>query len=398
MSFQYIEGFDSFGVVADLRDEGWSSTRTDGQILSSNFTLTPGRYNEQSISTNFNTTTREGIRRGLPTVNRDLHLGFAWTNPRAGTLDLGNPFGESVDNLVFLSIEGTTNGTLKDVLVVTYMNNSKRFAITTNTNTTIASPGSGSYTPKTVFAMAPAWFTPSEWNYFELFVSNNGSEIYLFVNGEPVIQQLNSEITYPPNGFSTMWFFESSNRIRFSFPVHGGLGNGETTGNGTNNLDSRGRYDDVFYRNSFSSVQPFGDFRINDGPPTSDFSVEFTPTVGALNNFSNLDELSPDGDVTTVSSNSAPRTDLYGHSTTASAVLVPGTITLKTRIVAKNGVIAPVDFVSLLSDGLNTTEGPAYAIGSNYAYYSVMYNTDATGNPWTKSSVESSIVGFQHKP
>lgn len=398
MSFQYIEGFDSFGVVADLRSEGWSSTRTDGQILSANFVLYPGRYNEASIGSNINNVAREGLFRGLPGINRNIHVGFAWQNPFSLVQQPSMAFGEIVDNLLFLSVTGQNNGGKKDVLVVTYLNASKRFAITTNTDSNILTPGSGSYNARTVFAMAPKWFTPSEWNYFEVFVSNNGTEVYLFVNGEPVAQQLDSGIVFPAGDFTGISLFESENRIRFPFPVHGGLGNGETTGNAVTVLRSRGRYDDLFYRGTFPSVTPFGDFRINDGPPTSDFSVEFMPTVGSLNSFSNLDELSPDGDVTVVSSTEPTKTDLYGHSTTTSALPVQSSLVLKTRIVAKNGVIAPVNFVSLLSDGLVTREGGVYAIGSDYAYYSVMYNVDATLQPWTKSTVESAIVGFQHKP
>lgn len=398
MSFVYIEGFDNFAVNQDLRDEGWQSTRSDGAILGSTLTFYSGRLNERSFGKNVSSTNTDGFGRAIPSaIGRNLHMGFSFKDAGVRDSSTWASSSEVVSHLV-TGMTTASNGTLKPILVVTYLHRSRRFAITSNINTNVTNPGSTAVTQRTFYSDAPDWFDPTVWNYFEVIVTNSGNEAYLYCNGEAVASNIDTGIVYGSGGFTFFYFIDFPNRVQWSYPVHGPIGNGEFTGNALGLNGPRARYDDVFIKQSTALATPMGDFRINDGPATSDFSVEFTPTVGSLNNFSNLAELTADGDISIVSSDTPTKTDLYAHSVQLSPVVVPNSVTVKTRVVAKNAVIAPVVFAGVISDGLVTVEGGAYLIGTTYGYHSLTYNTDANGAPWTKATAESTLFGFTHKP
>lgn len=398
MSFVYIEGFDNFAVNQDLRDEGWQSTRSDGAILGSTLTFYSGRLNERSFGKNVGSIGTDGFGRAIPpAIGRNLHMGFSFKD--AGSRESSSWSSASeVNSLIVTGMTTASNGSLKPILVVSYMHRSRRFVITSNTNTNITNPSSTAVSQRSFYSDAPDWFDPTAWNYFELIVTNNGNEAYLYCNGEAVASNIDTGITYGTAGFTFFYFLDFPNRVQWSYPVHSPIGNGEFSGNALGLNGPRPRYDDVFIKQSTALATPLGDFRINDGSATADFSVEFTPTVGSLDNFSNLDELTADGDISVVSSDTPTKTDLYSHSVQLSPVVVPNTVTVKTRVVAKNAVIAPVVFSGIISDGLVTVEGGPYLIGTTYGYHSLTYNTDANGVPWTKTTAEATLFGFTHKP
>jgi len=387
MSFVYVEGFDSLQQAIDVQNDGWRSSASNGLMPSSIFGFTTGRLNARSFGCN-GTTSNAGLGRPLPpSIGRSLHKGWAYRTIRPNTTE------EQVFNLSALLVTAANNFQ-KPVFVWTFMAGKRLFALTVNENTNITNPTSTSVSQSTLYFPAPDWFNFREWNFFELIISNNGTEAYCYVNGEPVAQFLNMQIVYPAGGFTQFFFNDFPTRVQWDFPVD--LSSVAGTAQDINAADNRYFVDDIFIRQA-TGVVPMGDFRMNDGIAVTDFSVEFTPTVGSTTNFENLDDPIPDGDVSIVSANTAPRTDLYSHNAVTSASVLPQTLVLKTRVQAKNGVAAPVNLTSLISDGLISREGAQYNLTTTYTNSSSIFLTSATNAAWTKSSIEASLIGFQNK-
>lgn len=384
MVFRYIEGFDSLATTTNVQEDGWRSTRIGGAIVDTQFGFAPGRLNARSFGNRRQIIT-EGLSRPIPTgMDLNIHVGFAY---RFEFFSSPSTFRQESNNLICLSQTTSTNAT-QPTVVWTFQQQARLFHITVNERT-----GTGP-TPvqQTVTVPAPDWLNLETWNYYEFISSNNGTEFYGFVNGAPVISYINAAIPYQSSQFTLVTFGVFQDIAQWNFPVNStGVGNSDLS-----NDQSIWYLDDIFIRDSTGAV-PMGDFRMNDGVGVTDFSVEFTPTVGSTSNFSNIDEEIPDGDITVVSANSAPRTDLYTHNATTSAVVIPATLVLKTRVTAKNGVAAPVAFSGLISDGLITREGGPYNITTQYTNQSLFYNTSPTNVQWTKSTIENVIVGFTNK-
>lgn len=384
MVFRYIEGFDSLTTTTDVQEDGWRSSRTSGAIVSEQFGFAAGRLNARAFG-NRRIISTEGLGRSIPTgMNFDFHIGFA---KRYEIYRSSSTFREQVLSVITL-MQTTTTLAQRAVAVLTYQTQARLFHITLDEKT-----GTGIVPiQRTVTVPAPLWFDPQTWNYFEFIVTNEGREFYAFINGQSVISFINAAIPYQSTQFTEFYLGRFPNIEQWDYPVN-------TTGVGNGDIDSDRSVwyaDDIFIKDS-QGATPMGDFRMNDGAGVSDFSVEFTPTVGALNNFSQIDDDIPDGDISTVSANSTVRTDLYGHNAVTSSVVVPTTLTLKTRVYAKNGVAAPVNFVGIISDGLTTREGGPYSISTQYTNRSLIYNTDPNNASWTKSSIESVLVGFTNK-
>lgn len=381
MVMRYIEGFDSLQTTTDVQEDGWRSSRTDGQVLSSQFAFVGGRLNARAFGNN-RFISGDGLGRAVPTgMTRELHIGFSKRYV---------PFNDSgvqnVSNLITLFDQRGT--TLVPVFVLTYQDQARVFHFTVNERAGTSSTP----TQRTVSFAAPMWFDFSQWNYFEVISRNEGREFYAFVNGEALGAFINAEIQWESPQFAFFYFGIFPTIAQWNFPVN-------TTGVGNRDIDNDSNAwfaDDIFVRDAIGST-PLGDYRMNDGQPVEDFSVEFTPTVGSPNNFSQIDDISPDGDLSVVSSDAPTKTDLYAHNAVTSAVVLPETLSLKTRITAKNGVAAPVNLTGIISDGLITREGGQYPISSQYANYSLIYNTSPTDTQWTKTSIETVYAGFTHK-
>lgn len=384
MVFRYIEGFDSLTTTTDVQEDGWRSSRTGGAIVDAQFGFAAGRLNARAFG-NRRIISTEGLGRSIPTgMTFAFHMGFA---KRYEIFASSSTFREQSLNLLTL-LQTTSTLATQPVVVWTYQTQARLFHITVNERS-----GTGSTpTQQTVTVPAPGWFDPEMWNYFEFIVSNSGKEFYGFVNGQSVVVYLNANIPYQSSQFTQLYFGPFPDVAQWNYPVNqSGVSSGDI-----DNDRSIWYVDDIFIRDS-TGVVPLGDYRMNDGFAVSDFSVEFTPTVGALNNFSQIDDEIPDGDITTVSANTTVRTDLYAHGARTSATVIPTTLALKTRVYAKNGVAAPVNFVGIISDGLVTREGGPYAIGTQYTSNSLIYNTSPTNVQWSKTTIEDALVGFTNK-
>lgn len=379
MAILFIEGFDSFVSNTDLVEDGWRATNglNDSNLNSSSFLFTEGRLNATAFGKRANASL--GFGKVFPTTpGFDVHCGFAY---RAELRNTGREYPTNVCSLVITNAAGSLQG----AVVVTHLAFSDTFYISINTGTVISS-----VVQAFVSAPAPKWFDITQWNFFELVMNNSGTEAYLYINGQFVVSFLNTNQNWNGGGFSGLYFGVFPNEERFGFPV--GAGNNNAVENDVVNYF----VDDIIIKETDTGI-PMGDYRMNDGAPDSDFSVEFTPTVGATSNFSTLVEAPADGDVTTVSANTAPRTDLYTHSARTSSQIVPANLALKMRIYAKNAVASPVNLVGLLSDGLVTREVGQYPINIQYSNHSLTFTTDANEVPWTKATVEAAIIGFQNK-
>lgn len=381
MVMRYIEGFDSLQTTTDVQEDGWRSSRTDGQILSNQFAFVAGRLNARAFG-NSRIISSDGLGRAFPAgMTRELHMGFAKRY---------EPYKDSstqnVSNLITLYDQRST--TLVPVFVLTYQDQTRVFHFSVNE----ASGTSSTPSQRFVSFPAPVWYDFTQWNYFEIISRNEGKEFYAFVNGEPLGAFINANIQWQSTQFAFFYFGEFPTIAQWNFPVNStGIGNRDIVSD-----YNRWFVDDVFIRDAVGST-PLGDYRMNDGQPVADFSVEFTPTVGSTNNFSQIADISPDGDLTVVSSTEPTKTDLYSHNAVTSAVVLPETLSLKTRITAKNGVAAPVNLTGIISNGLITKEGGQYPISSQYANHSLIYNTSPEDTQWTKTTIESVYAGFTHK-
>lgn len=121
-------------------------------------------------------------------------------------------------------------------------------------------------------------------------------------------------------------------------------------------------------------------------PSANSAPLQWTPLAGT--NFSQVNEVPPDGDTSYVTSGTLNDTDQYVYNV---GVIPPGSIvfglqhTLDAEVTAGSVV---------LSSCVNGIAAPGIALGGNYAYAITPYDTNpATGLPWSLTDFPGTVLG-----
>lgn len=135
-----------------------------------------------------------------------------------------------------------------------------------------------------------------------------------------------------------------------------------------------------------------GECRSSPLVPTSDVSVDFTPSTGS-SNYAVVDELPPDTSDYVYSDVASDR-DLYGVTDLSFTPLsIAG---VKTSLLARKDDISTRTFRSVLKSGSTTATGATTAAQGSYSFSSDIFPTDPdTSSAWTKSGVDALQIGFE---
>jgi hypothetical protein len=150
------------------------------------------------------------------------------------------------------------------------------------------------------------------------------------------------------------------------------------------NLD----YDDLYV---CSTATRLGECKVETLRPSSDDSVQWTPSSGA-NNFSRVSDTTYDGDTGYVSSSTVGQQDTYGIG--ALGTTPANIFAAQVNVLARKDDATTRQIATVLKSGATTQVGATQSLGSTYANYVDLYLTDPnTSAAWTPSAINAAKIG-----
>lgn len=227
----------------------------------------------------------------------------------------------------------------------------------------------------TVIATGTTTFAPNVWNYFETKVFVNvgtpaSGTVEVHVNGNSGSPEI------------------ASTAGNFGSTLLDTIG---VLANGTNNVD----FDDLYVADTTGSAPQntfLGDSRVTTVFPNGDGAhTAWTPTGGGSHS-TQLDETTPDDDVTYVADGVAGDIDTYtmGDIDGLATVYAVQTNLYARKDDANTRQIAPV-----IRQSATDYVGTTVTLASTYAFYSQIYNQDPTAAAWTATNVNADEFGVK---
>lgn len=338
MAMLFFEGFDRFGSMTNVTEEGnWS------------------HYN----------------------------CSISGTSPRTGRacLSVGSFGGSALRLMQGMSgsvriygcgvyLTGTTDGTL----IGMYASAAGSFGLTVRIQGVNQVTVNG---PAGILWQSPTGEPLNTWLYFELKADCQGT-----ATGSWTLRR-NGQLMQAQSGVQTL---NSGAHVINSWMWQGAGGAGQPSY----------RYDDVYACDgSGSSLNDFlGPVRARYLLSTANDTAQFTPSTGS--NFQNIDDVTSDDDSTYNSSDSVslPKTDLFtGESLPAEASLVRA---VKATMRARKEDAATVQVATVIKSGSTEAVGTTRAIDTGYGEYYDIFTVDpATGSAFTPSAVNSLKRGYR---
>jgi hypothetical protein len=151
------------------------------------------------------------------------------------------------------------------------------------------------------------------------------------------------------------------------------------------------KFDDLYISDG---IVPLGDSRIITEYPSADTAQKnFTPLSGS-SNYAMINEVSADGDASTVSSSTVGASDLYNitpYTFDSSTIRAVKTFLLVRKDISGNRVVE-----SQLYSGGTLVAGTPVGISQSYEFLSDIFTNDpATGAGWSATAVSNLEIGFK---
>jgi hypothetical protein len=345
MGLIWLDGFDGYGSTADLLR---NYTATGGFV----FDATAGRLGGGAIKcvapgspstiTANNALYPAGINLGNTAI-AGLGFWFKASAPPASRMLICSEQ-NSTDNtaLGFQAIDLNTNGTISQII-----------------NTTVVSTGATNV-------------ADNNWHWIEWEQASAGTTFALWVDNvfQNSVGNAGRSISRTPLTFCTM--------------------TGITV-----------TYDDIVYADDTASSglrgssQPWGSQIITKTVPVSDQSIQFTPDNGSTN-YTQVDDPTPDGDLSYVSATGSGSTDLYGYG---SLGFTPRVINgVKVSTIARNPGAGLITLKNRCSSIGSVSDGSVFNVPTSPNYPQTLptvYNLDPhTSAAWTPSGLAAAQFGY----
>ena len=125
--------------------------------------------------------------------------------------------------------------------------------------------------------------------------------------------------------------------------------------------------------------------------PTSNFNVQFTPNAGT--NWSNVNEIPPDGDTSYNSSNTVGATDVFVCNPPTLTGVIPA---VKVNFRARKDDAGVRELAPIIRPGTTNHQGAAIEITSNYFNRGHMWQTNPdTGQAWNPGDIANLRFGYR---
>jgi hypothetical protein len=345
-----IEGFDHSGTIADFGGKGWQSV-VNGATAGIN-SMQVGRLSGRSVRINPGNNVVGPITgamiKALPATYTTLFAGFAFQYNSTLT---DSPIFQ------FQQVGGAA------VASVWLQNSTGRLYVTNAAGSTVA-------TGSTILAV-------NTWYYIELEVVVAGASgtCELRLNG------IAGEVPSTTGNFGST----AIGRIQFSY-----WGPANSSG-------LYGYFDDIYVADSTGAAPRntfMGDNRVETLYPVADgANTAWTPSSGTAH-WSRVNETTPDGDTTYVSSSNPGDRDSYQYNSLSTLVgVVHG---VQTNLLARKDDAAARQIADVIRMGGTNYDGTTTAgLTTSYLYYSTIHNQAPTGSDWTISSVNTTEFGVK---
>lgn len=229
-------------------------------------------------------------------------------------------------------------------------------------------------------------------NIYRVSISNNQTEMYLYVNGG-LVATISGALGFANTCFVEGWAINPnrlsdlfSNTEQFSFDKYKTLAS-----TGTAQLIE---VDWAAIAGGF--VPELDSFVIEPYTLTGDFQNDWT-NVGDVANYLCVDDptFTSDLDVTRVETVTLLDTDLYDTGFTFDSSAVAGSIVVSHVAVMKKNDASVCRVRMVINDGLNQSESADIALSTDYNPYIQYLNLDPAGNPFTEAQVDVLKVGYK---
>jgi hypothetical protein len=157
-------------------------------------------------------------------------------------------------------------------------------------------------------------------------------------------------------------------------------------------------FDDLYILNTLGSVNNtfLGDVRVDKYLPNGNGNASelVNSAADSVNNYSYVDDATPDGDSTYVQSAVLNAKDTYLHE---QMTHTPSSIFgIQISAQARKDDEGTRSLATVLRSGGANTDGDAQALTTSYVYYSHVHETDpATAVAWTKAGFNASEIGVK---
>jgi hypothetical protein len=210
------------------------------------------------------------------------------------------------------------------------------------------------------------------WNYIE---------IKLFVNaGTPASGTVEVHVNGAVDIASTAGNFGSTGVSKF--------------GISSNNSGQDHRWDDVYACDTVGAVTNtfLGDVRVATVYGTSDGAhTQWTPTGGGAH-YTQVNEVTPDGDTTYVSDNTPGDLDSYGFGDIDGGATVYG---VQVNLYARKDDAATRQIAPVIRQASTDYVGNTQTLNTSYAFYNQLYEQDPTVANWTPVNVNADEFGVK---
>lgn len=348
MAIVWIEGFESYGDMADLRRGMVGPNST-----TSGLAIVAGRYGGQALECNSAT----GGSIFLPVPPASTYIGgVAWRQSS----------GLSLVAQEIISFRGLSNfGALSEHVSIDIESDG---SITANRTTTeLGSSSAGVVSHNT-------------WHYIEakVFISNTVGTVDVYVDGSSVLSLTSQDTQNNSN--------RDANIIAVGFM-------------GSNTNDSQ--RDDIYIADTTGLTNNdilVGPLAVETLTPNADGTTNnFTPLSG-LDNYAMVDDgSSPDDDTTYVSSGTVSDQDLYAFSDMSGySQTIDSVVAVEPMMHLRKEHSGARIVRTLARNGLTTTEGADQGCGTEYRYIREIYETDPDGGgAWDETAVNSAEFGIK---
>lgn len=335
MAIIHMDGFDTYGVIADVLTR-YPGASTSGAALS----LTGGRFGGGCFYPGSN-----GIPINIPHTGSSALIVGGAVLPTTGTSSLN-----------LLQLVNTTASSTTELLVMWDLGVIRLYR--------------GPAT--TLLASSTAVYSSTTWHHIEVkaTIADSGGAVEIRVDGAVAL-------TYSGDTRQSATGTAGIDRVLW-------VGSSSTIQ----------AFDDLYVIDSSGSPSNFlGDCRINTLAPTSDSAVQFTKSTGA-SNYLCVDEVRQNGDTDYVESSTVTHKDVYGYADLpAAAATIHGcqVLTWMKKTDAANRTVR-----GLMTSGGVTTTGATVGLTGAYGPVPAIIAADpATGTAWTASGVNGALGGFE---